>query len=81
MGYLESMDVNNFFVVPKYFFIPGIIEKRKPLADTAKRAGWVGANILFFKIPKAGQVFYIEDGKEIKKQDVIAKWQKTVFFF
>jgi type II restriction enzyme len=32
--------VNNFFVIPKYFFIPEIIEKRKPLSETAKRAGW-----------------------------------------
>jgi type II restriction enzyme len=80
MQYLiEVWSVNDFFVVPKHFFISDIIEKRPPLKVSAKRAGWVGANILFSKIPKAGQIFYIEDGKEIDKKDVLEKWKKTVF--
>jgi len=79
MGYLDSLFVNDFFVVPKHFFISGIIEKRKPLKKMARRAGWVGSNILFSKIPKAGQIFYIENGQEIEKKDVLEKWQKTVF--
>ncbi len=79
MEYLETLLVNDFFVVPKHFFVSEIIEKRKPLSPTARRAGWVGSNILFSKIPKAGQIFYIENGKEISKKDVLEKWQKTVF--
>lgn len=79
MGYLEPLLVNDFFVVPKHFFISKIIEKRKPLKETARRAGWVGSNILFSKIPKAGQIFYVENGKEIPKKDVLEKWQKTIF--
>lgn len=79
LGYLESLCVNDFFVIPKHFFIAEIIEKRKPLKETARRAGWVGSNILFSKIPKAGQIFYIENGKEISKKNVLEKWQKTVF--
>jgi len=80
MGYLlELLNVNDFFVVPKHFFAAEIIEKRKPLAKTARRAGWVGSNIIFSKIPKAGQIFYIENGNVVAKQDVLDKWQKTVF--
>lgn len=79
MGYLESLRVNDFLVIPKHFFISEMIEKRKPLKDTARRAGWIGSNILFSKIPKAGQIFYVENGKEISKKDVLEKWQKTVF--
>jgi len=79
MGYLSSFRANDFFVVPKHFFISDIVEKRKPLSDDAKRAGWVGSNILFSKIPKAGQIFYIKDGSEISKEDVLEKWQKTIF--
>ena len=80
MGYMiEVWGVNDFFVVPKHFFVSEIIEKRKPLADSARRAGWVGSNILFSKIPKAGQIFYIENGKELAKKDVLEKWQKTIF--
>lgn len=80
MGYVtEAWSVNNFFVVPKHFIVPEIIEKRKPLADSAKRAGWIGSNILFSKIPRAGQIYYVENGKELAKRDVLKKWQKTVF--
>lgn len=79
IGYLESLDVNDFFVVPKHFFISEIIEKRKPLKETARRAGWIGSNILFSRIPKAGQIFYIENGVEISKVKVLEKWEKTVF--
>jgi len=79
MGYLESFFVSDFFVVPKYFFISDIVEKRKPLKKTARRAGWIGANILFSKIPRAGQIFYIKNGKEIEKKYILEKWKKTVF--
>src|SRR3989344_3983687 len=80
MGYMVKMwNVNDFFVVPKHFFVSEIIEQRKALAESARRAGWIGSNILFSKIPKAGQIFYIENGKEISKKDVLEKWQKTVF--
>ena len=66
-------------VVPKHFFVPEIIEKRKPLADTAKRAGWVGCNILLGSIPESGKVYYVRDGKESQTEDVLGKWQKTLF--
>ena len=80
MGYVvEMLSVNDFFVIPKHFFVSEIIEERKPLAESARRAGWVGSNILFSKIPKAGQIFYIENGKELDKKDVLEKWKKTVF--
>ncbi|MFA5994045.1 MAG: DpnI domain-containing protein, partial [Parcubacteria group bacterium] len=78
-GYLPALVVDDFFVVPKYFFVPEIIEKRKALNETAKRAGWIGSNILFSKIPTSGKIFYIENGKEISKKDVLQKWQKIAF--
>lgn len=79
MGHVDLLRVNDFFVIPKHFFVSEIIEKRKPLAKTARRAGWMGSNILFSKIPKAGQIFYVEDGREIPKSEVLEKWQKTAF--
>lgn len=80
MSYLlEVLQVNDFFVVPKHFFISEIIEQRNPLSHNAKRAGWIGSNILFSHIPKAGQIYYIRQGKEIHKQEVLDQWKRTVF--
>ena len=47
----ETQCVKDFIFVPKHFFVPDVIEKRKPLAQTARRAGWIGCNILLDKIP------------------------------
>lgn len=79
MGYKESWSVEDFFVVPKHFFVPEIIEKRKALSQTARRAGWVGSNILFSKIPNAGHIFYVQQGIVVPKKQVLGKWQKTAF--
>jgi type II restriction enzyme len=80
LHYLDGIfSVNDFFVVPKYFFVSDIIEKRKPLSVSAKRAWWTGSNILFSKIPNSGKIYYIEDWKEISKKEILEKWQKTAF--
>ncbi len=54
----STLSVANFFVIPKHFFIPEMIEKRKPLAPTARRAGWIGCNILLHSIPQTGKIFF-----------------------
>lgn len=76
---LKNLCVTNFFVVPKQFFIREIIEQRKPLAATARRAGWVGCNILLTRIPEMGKVFLVKSGKLLSQDDVLEKWQKTLF--
>lgn len=69
--------VNNLIVVPKFFFTPAIIEKRKPLSDTARRAGWVGSNILYGKIPRQGKIKIIDDGEIISPEIVRNEYQKS----
>src|SRR3981189_668113 len=53
---LKSLAVVNLFIVPKHFFVREIIEERKPLALTARRAGWVGSNILLSRVPESGKI-------------------------
>jgi type II restriction enzyme len=56
-----------------------IIEKRKPLALTARRAGWVGCNILLNQIPESGKIFFVRNGVPESKDAVLAKWKNTLF--
>ena len=56
-----SLQIENFVMVPKYFFSPDIIEKRKPLAETARRAGWTGCNILLNRIPNEGRIYIVQN--------------------
>ena len=67
---LEKMRVENMYFIPKYFFVPEVVEERKPLAQNAQRAGWVGCNILLSKIPSQGRVPIIQDGISLDKHVV-----------
>jgi type II restriction enzyme len=76
---LDTYSIKNFLVIPKHFFVPEIIEERKPLAPTARRAGWVGCNILLQSIPQTGKIFFVRNGCIESKERVLAEWQKTLF--
>lgn len=60
---IESFSVSNFFVVPKHFFIPDIIERRVALSQTARRAGWIGCNILLKSISQSGKYILLKINK------------------
>jgi type II restriction enzyme len=76
---LQELSVVNLFVVPKHFFVREIIAERKPLAATARRAGWIGSHILLNQIPQSGKIFIVRDGKVEPKDSVLAKWSRTLF--
>ena len=76
---LANFEVIDFLVIPKHFFIPEIIEKRKPLAPTARRAGWVGCNIVLKNIPQTGKIFFVQNKQIEPKEKVLANWRKTLF--
>ena len=76
---LLNYKIQNFFVVPKHFFVPEIIEKRKPLSKTARRAGWVGCNILLKNIPLTGKIFYVKNGNVESREKILEDWNKTLF--
>ena len=80
LGYdVTKREVRNVCVVPKHFFVPEIIQERPPLAATARRAGWIGSNILIGKVPEAGRIFVLRNGIPEPKDDVLAKWKQTLF--
>ncbi len=76
---LKRFGVSDFCVVPKHFFVREIIEERKPLALTARRAGWVGCNILLGKVPESGKIYFVRNGQVLPKGAVLEKWQQTLF--
>ena len=71
--------VSDLIVVPKQFFTPEVIERRRPLAPTARRAGWVGCNILLGEVPEAGKVAVIREGVALPKAEVLARFRETLF--
>lgn len=76
---LRRLAVTNLLVVPKQFFVREVIEERPPLAPTARRAGWIGCNILLGDIPSSGKIFLVRDGALVSKAAVLEKWRSTLF--
>jgi type II restriction enzyme len=71
--------VSNFLIIPKHFFQSEIIEKRKPLAITARRAGWIGCNIDLQSVPELGRIFLVKNSVVVNRIQVIEIWRKTIF--
>ncbi len=72
---LSEKIVKNLIVVPKALFTPSIIEKRKPLDESAKRAGWVGCNILLSGVPEQGRITIINEKGVVDREKVVRKFR------
>ena len=79
LTYSKSWEVSNFLIIPKHFFTENIIIKRKPLAPTARRSGWVGCKIDISKIPSSGKVFLVKNSKVIDSEIVNNSFKRTLF--
>jgi type II restriction enzyme len=76
---LPRRTVLNVTIVPKHFFVREVIEERKPLSVTARRAGWVGCNILLSQIPASGRIDLVRNEQQLPKEEVLSQWQATMF--
>ena len=72
-------EVTRLTVVPRHFLVPSLVEIRRPLAPTARRAGWVGCNILLEGIPSLGRITLYDAGSFLAKSEVNTLWQRTMF--
>lgn len=77
MDYSLDFFVKDLIFIPKFFFTSDIIEKRKPLSENARRAGWTGCNILYEKIPEQGKIDIIRGGKEIEIEKILNSYLQT----
>src|SRR5713226_3267621 len=59
---LDTWAVRTVLLVPHFAFALSALEKRAPLAPTARRAGWVGCNILLDKIPVHARISVVSEG-------------------
>lgn len=69
--------VLNLILVPRFFFSESAIEKRKPLIPQARRAGWVGCNILLGQIPIDGKIAVVSAGMPVPQGRVRDEFART----
>jgi len=75
----SSMTVQNVVIIPKHFISPEIIEKRKALSPNARRAGWIGSNILLGRLPVDARISIVSDGMVIPEKLVRESWRRFLF--
>jgi len=73
----DTERVTNLLFVPRFFFISEIIEMRKPLKESARRAGWTGCNIKLESVPRVGKIEVIRNGIAESVQDVVLQYKKV----
>src|SRR4029077_5503457 len=73
---LDSWAVRTVLLVPHFAFALSAVERRKPLAPTARRAGWVGCNILLDKIPVHARISVVSEGTPQTSQQVRASYNR-----
>ncbi len=54
--------VKDLLIIPKFCLPRSAIEARKPLSSSARRAGWVGCNIILDMVPPEGRINVINSG-------------------
>ena len=77
MHYSQDWKVQNLLLVPSFFFTASSIEKRNPLRLTARRAGYVGCNILLSAIAPEGKLLLVSNGVPTDAKNVHSQYQQV----
>ncbi|HEY6413798.1 MAG TPA: DpnI domain-containing protein [Edaphobacter sp.] len=77
LQYTPAWEIANLSVIHDTLITSKVIEQRKALAPTARRAGWVGCNILLSCIPPEGRIPLVINGQSIPKHESRARFAVT----
>ena len=70
LQYSPDWLVLNLLLIPRMFFSESTLEKRTPLSSRARRAGWVGCNILLGQIPEDGKITMVRNSSPTPESQV-----------
>lgn len=77
LQYSPEWLVKNLLLIPSVFFSETVIEKRPPLGPKARRAGWVGCNILLDRIPPDGKIAVVSNSTCVAEQQVREEFSRV----
>ena len=77
LHYSDSWCVQNLVLIPRVFFSESVIEKRSPLGPQARRAGWIGCNILVSRIPDDGRIPVVSNGLAVPAREVRREFSRV----
>jgi len=59
----QNWEIQSLIAIHHLFLTPNVVEQRKPLSKTARRAGWIGCNIRLDRIASDAKISIISSGK------------------
>lgn len=68
--------VRHLLLIPHFVFTASAIEKRRALSSSARRAGWVGCNILLSNLPLDAKIPLVQQGSVIPSKIVRKKYRQ-----
>ena len=80
LHYGPEWQVKNLSLIHRLLLTEPAIEQRPPLSPTARRAGWVGCNILLANIPLEGRIPIVSAGVAIPPDQVRRRYALSQSF-
>jgi type II restriction enzyme len=71
--------VRDLFLVLAHFFSASAIERRRELGPSARRAGWVGCNILLNRLPPEARIYAVSGYEAVPPTEVRERWRRFAF--
>ncbi len=69
---LATWEVRDLLLIPSFMFSESAVIKRKPLAATARRAGWVGCNFALNRVPAEARIFLVQTVASARRRTGVA---------
>lgn len=76
LHYSAEWVVISLTLVPSFSIPASAIEQRLPLGPTARRAGWIGCNIVLDQVPETAKLNLVTSGKEALSKDIRATFMR-----
>lgn len=77
LRYSQSSTVTDLVAIHRSLITREVIQERRPLSPSARRAGWIGCNILLGGIPPEGRIPLIQNGIVVPKESSRAIFAAT----
>lgn len=69
--------VQDLTLVHRACITESCVRRRRPLKETAKRAGWEGCGIILDAIPELGRIPMVTEGKIRDEKSVLEQWKSS----
>jgi type II restriction enzyme len=76
LQYSRGWRVENLMLVPSFLFNSSAIQRRKPLGLAARRAWWIGCNILLSAMPELGKIRIVDGGSIVDRGTVRDQYER-----